>query len=372
MDEPEYRVLVAYTRTGQIVDALDDPGWSFEENLAWASLGKISITVPLPGVDRAGRLTRDTLRGIRNGMSSISLVIVRRDGAALAAGPVYTLGWDAASVSIGCASLGKLFDKRMVLTPGYLTDPTNPAASVTLALPPRDRVTALLDLAMTGVRRGLPITLPSLSGVGGDEVTYAGVDLRTTAEAVKAIVEADGGPDVLLLPQVSDDQSQLSWTAEIGDPTLGAFNPDAVWDYPLVAISGDVDDSETTEIAYVVGDSSGSDSSARLVGVSTVDRGEPWPALERADRTSVSEARQTQLDALAASYGAEYGQAVETINYSAPTDLAPAYRTAWNLGDVATFAFTGHPWLDDGTATARMIGVSMDPDETKFATTAVA
>ncbi|GAY12029.1 hypothetical protein [Pseudonocardia sp. N23] len=372
MDEPEFRVLVAYTRTGQIVDALDDPGWSFEENLAWSTLGKMTLTVPLPGADRAGKLTRDTLRGIRNGMSSISLVILRRDGAALAAGPVYTLGWNAAGVSIGCASLNKLFDKRMVLAPSYLGDPTNPAASVTLALPPRDRATKLIDLAMTGVRRGLPITLPSLSGVEGDEVTYAGVDLRTTAEAVKAIVEADGGPDILLLPQVSDDQSQLSWTAAIGDPALGAFNPDATWDYPLVAISGDVDDSETTETAYVVGDSSGSDSATRLVGVATVDRGEPWPALERADRTSVSEARQTQLDALATSYGAEYSDAVETITYSAPTDLAPAYRTAWNLGDTATFAYTGHPWLDDGTATARMIGVAMDPGNTRFSTKAVA
>jgi hypothetical protein len=304
-------------------------------------------------------------------MSSISLALVRRDGAVPWAGPVYTLGWDDGSVSIGCAALGKLFDKRMVLSPGYLTNPTNPAADVTLSLPPRDRVIRLLDLATTGTRRGLPLTLPALSGTAGDEVTYAGVDLRTTAEAVKAVVEADGGPDVLLLPQLSDDQSQLSWTAAIGDPTLGAYNPDATWDYPLVVATGDVDDSETTEVAYVVGDSSGSDSASRLIGVSATDRGEPWPALERADRTSVSEPRQTQLDALAASYGDEYGHAVETVSYTAPTDLAPAYRTAWNLGDVASFAFTGHPWLDDGTATARMIGVSVTAEETKFVTKAV-
>lgn len=371
MPAPEFEVLVALTRTGQVVDSIVQPDWDFEEYLAWGTLGKLDVTVPLPGVSRAGALTRSTLRSIATAGSAMSLALVR-DGVALAAGPVYTLGWDDTEVKIGCASLNKLFDKRMIMNPDYLTDPTNPAADLTLSLQPRDLAIQLLATAMTGARRGLPLSLPTdLSASTGDPVTYAGVDLRSAYEAVKAVVEADGGPDVLLLPQISDDKSQLSWTAAVGNPTLGgAVNPDAVWDYPVAVASGDIDDSETTEIGYVVGDSTGTDSSARIIGVANNPRGEPYPALERADRTTVSEARQSQLDALATSYGAEYGQPVETISYTAPADVAPLYRIAWNLGDIGTFTFTGHPWLDDGTKTARIIGVSMDQSNSLTFTTA--
>ncbi|MBN9108560.1 MAG: hypothetical protein J0I34_07235 [Pseudonocardia sp.] len=366
-DDLDYEVLVAYTRTGQVVDGIDQPDWSFEENLAWASPGKLSLTVPLPGLDRAGQILRSTLRGIASAGCGVSLVLMRGDDA-LWAGPVATLEWTDTSVSVGCSTIGKLLDRRVVVADGYWADPTNPAADLTVALPPRDLVIELLTRAISGSRRDLPIVLPAQSGNSGDPVTYKGVDLRTTFEAVKAVVEADGGPDVLMQPQMSADKSQLSWGAAIGTPDLGGLNSDAVWDYPLTTLSGDVDDSETVSTAYVTGDAAGGASTARPIGVATFDRGDPWPALERADRTSTSETRKSQLDALAASYGEEYRWPVEAVTLGAPTDLLPLYRTTWQLGDTGTFPFTGHPWLDDGEISARIVGVSVDPDTTSFTT----
>lgn len=369
-DNLDYEVLVAYTRTGQVVDGIDQPGWSFEENLAWGSPGKLSLSVPLPGVDRAGRILRSTLRGLASAGCGLSIVVMRGD-VALWAGPVVTVEWSDTSVSVGCSTIGKLLDRRIVVADGYWADPTNPAADLTLALPPRDLVIELLTRAITGPRRDLPIVLPAQSGNTAEPVTYKGVDLRTTFEAVKAVVEADGGPDVLMQPQMSADKSQLSWGAAVGDPLLGGPNPDATWDYPLTTMSGDVDDSETVSTAYVTGDAGGGSSASRPIGVAAVDRGDPWPALERADRTSTSETRKSQLDALAASYGEEYRWPVESVDLGAPTDLLPLYRTTWQLGDIATFPFTGHPWLDDGEVEARIVGVNVDPDTTKFATKAV-
>jgi hypothetical protein len=367
---PQYQALIAQTRTGAIVDAIDQPEWSFDEPLAWNDLGKATLSMPLPGRDRAGRITRSTLRALGNGGSSLSIVLMRDDDC-LWAGPVYTLGWNAGSISVGCASLGKLLDRRVVVANGYWGNPAVPAADVTLNMSARDKVITLLSMAITGSRRNLPITLPSLDGLGGAPTDYLGGDLRTTYEAVGDIVEAQGGPDVMLVPSVSNDKSTLSWAAVVGTPRIGTTNPDSTWDYPMVIVEGDMDDSETVSTAYVPGESIGSgDTASRAIGVATFDRGDPWPALERADRTSVSETRQPQLNALAASYGEQYRYPIEELALSAPADVVPLYRDAWNLGDVGSFVVTGHPWLDDTTLTRRVVAVAANRSEVTLSTVA--
>lgn len=370
MAASDYQILVAHTRTGEVVDALDGVRWSFQEHLAWAEHGSLDVTVPLPGRDRAGQIVRGSLRSLAASMSALSLAVVR-DRVALFAGPVTTLGWDDAQVSVGCASLSWLLDRRIVLTNGYWGDPMNPAANLFYDLVPRDLVLELLMHAVTGTGRNLPLTVSTQSDANGNQVTYRGSDLRTAHETIKAIVEADGGPDIVLQPQVSNDLSVVSWTASVGDPQLGEVNPAAVWDFPLVAVSGDLDDSETVSTAYVIGDTvegGGDEQRTRAVGVSVRDRGDPWPVIERADRTSVSETDPIRLDALAESYGAGYLEAVEEVTLVAPTDAGPRYRDNYNLGDTALFVVTGHPWLDDGDALRRIVSVAVSADETTVTT----
>lgn len=369
MPAHEYSALIALTTTGQIVDAIDQPGWSFDEPLAWGELGKAGLTVPLPGKDRAGKITRSTLRALGEGGCALSVALMRDDDC-LWAGPCYTLGWTDDAVSVGFASLGKMFDRRLVCAAGYWADPANPDADVTLEMSERDKVITLMSMAITGTRRVLPVTVPALDGLGGSAATYRGLDLRMTYEAIKDITEADGGPDVALVPSVSNDKSQLSWALQVGAPRIGAVNPDATWDYPAVVPTGDMDDSETVTTGYVPGDATGggADDAARSIGVATRDRGAGWPALERADRTSVSETRQPQLDALAQSYVDQYGWPVTELAFTAQAEDMPLYRQAWNLGDQLAFAVTGHPWLDDTTLTRRVIAVGADQDQVTFTT----
>lgn len=374
MPTPTYQLLVARTRTGAVVDAIEGGTWSADDSLVWSDAGKLSITVPLPGRDRAGQITRSTLRGIANDMSGLSIAVIR-DATCLWAGPAVTLGWnrDASSVQLGCSGLGWIFDRRMLVAPGYLADPTNPAADITVSLLPRDLVLELLARATSGLtRRQLPLTIPTQSGVVGDPITYTGGDLRTAHEAIKDTSEADGGPDIALTAELSADQSAISWTARVGAPRLGGLST-ATWDYPMIAISGDIDDSETCEYGYVPGDSTASSSTtgdeSRYIGVGVRDRGEPYPLLERVDRTSVSEKRPDRLTALAASYVGEYSQASEEIALAVPSDDGPLYRAQYELGDSFTGTITGHPWLDDLVATRRLISVGITTEQTTLTTT---
>ena len=369
MAPPLFQVLVARTRTGEIIDALPDPTWSMDDALAWADTGGLYLLLPLPGIDRAGLVRRGSLRSTATAMSSASLVLAR-DGVALFAGPVITLGWDAAGVSLAAAGPGWLFERRMAINPSGLATPAT--ADVLLELTPADRALELLTLATTGPGRGLPITIPAQSGDQGDQVLYAGADLRTVHEAIRDVVEADGGPDLIIQPTLSADLSTLGWVVAVGQPDLGGLNRDAVWDFPLVAIAGDLDDSETVDRAYVPGDSTGGDSTGgeeetRPIGTHGADRGDA-PALERADRTSGSETRPPQLDALARSYSDQYRYAVEEITVTAPTDTGPQYRTQYNLGDVGRFSVTGHPWLDDTEVQRRIVAVSLTSRSTELVT----
>lgn len=383
---PQYQVLLAYTMTGQVVDALDQPGWSYEDHLPWADNGKATITVPLPGRDRASAGTRDTLRAIARGGVAFTLAIVEtQEGLGpqcLYAGPVVTPpSWDADTVSIGVGSLAKaILDRRRLVTAGFLTRPANPGADLTFRLQGRDLIAAILSSATTGAGRALPLNIPSLTGTEGPAVTYKGSELKSAFEAVKAVVEADGGPDAMLVPQVTPDLTAVYWDAVVATP-IGAVNPDATWDYPLVAVSGDGDDSQTGDLAYIVGDAAASSSAgagnstaaasnnqARLVGVGQTARQSIRPSLEIVDRTSASETRQEQLDALAQSYAAEYAVPVESLELAGVPDAAPFYRRSWNLGDTGRFVFTGHPWLDDSEITRRIIGVKHDPSTFGFTT----
>lgn len=362
--DPTYQVLVAVTATGAVVDALDVADWSFTAHLAWAEADACDVTVPLPGRDRAGQLVRTSLRSIGLGMSTYSLVIVR-ERTALWAGPVVSMGWDSTGVKIGCAEIGWVLDRRIICTAGFETNPANPGADVTLSLAARDRAISLITQATTGTGRTLPLTLPSLSGLASDQpVVYRGLDLRTGAEAVKEIVEADGGPDIRFDAGLTNDLATLSWGVAVGDPALGEANPDAVWNYPAVLIGGDRDDSETVTTAYTVGDTprgyAGDENPVRIISVASYAPTAPGLVLERADRTTVSETNPTLLDASVRSYLSVYRNAAERLTLGTTTVDGPRYRESWQLGDTGEIAVTGHPWLDDSTLVRRIVGVTMN------------
>jgi hypothetical protein len=367
----DYAVLVFITTTGQVVDELHWSNWSYSDSVDWARPGSMTVTVPLLGRDRLGRLTKESLRNIRASMHTVSLVLTRQ-GRALWAGPVYTMAWGDDSVSLGCASVTKVMDSRVVIAGGHLLSPNTDAANFTLELSPRDRVIKLLELGTTGSRRQLPLNLPTYRGDGGTSIEYVGVDLGTVSERVKEAVEADGGPDVVIRPELSYDQAYVSWDVQV-EQHFGNTKNMATWSYPYSVreLSGDADASQIVSTGYVLGDTSTSVGNIRGVGVSSVDLGELSPAMERADRTSASNKSQDELDALAVSFQAAHSVVAETWSVSVHPGVDPIYGVHWNLGDRVTVSVSDHPWLDDGEYVRRVVGITHTPDSMTLETVEV-
>jgi hypothetical protein len=370
-------VRVAWTRTGEIIGELPASTYGYGDTLHWASLGSASVTVPLRG--RAGRVDRPLLKALAQQMSGMSIVLARGQRA-LWAGPCWSFNWTHDTATIGAATLGKLTDARILIAAGYLADPTNPAADLSFTLPPRDLVVQLLIEGSTGYRRDLPIVLPAISGVIGPAVTYKGADLGTVYERVKAVVDADCGPDVVLAPELYVDaagRDMVRWNVQVGNPGLGTApawvpgTPAPTWDWPvsMTTLSGDRDASDMVSTGYVVG-ASLPGTSDRLIGVQVLDRGDPLPALERADRTSVSEYRQDQLNALAASYVAVNQYPAEDWKVEVHPDIAPTLGEGWALGDAVRFRVDdSHGWLEQGSYHRRVVGYVAGPRKLTLQTT---
>lgn len=365
-----FEVYVFWTRTGEVVDQLGYLSWSYNDSVSWANLGSMSVTVPLQGKTGEGVLNRTSLKSIASGMSSFSLCLVR-NGRALFAGPVYTLNWTATAVTLGCASIAKLMDSRILIANSYWGDPTNPAGNLSFALSPHDLVIELLQQGSTGYRRDLPLVFPSMDGAGGTAVSYIGSDLGTVMERVKETSDRDNGPDVFIRAQIDTDKTLVQWLVEIGNPMLGSRESAATWDYgnAISEISGDIDASEMVSTGYVVGDTTGSGDEPRLIGVHVVDRGDPLPALERADRTSVSSKDQRVLNSWAKSYVEGFSFPTQSYSISILPEKWPLLGEEWGLGDTVTFDIRDHPWLEDGEILRRVVGIDHNLDKMVIQTT---
>lgn len=363
--EVDDQILVFFTRTGERVGALPYETWGYGDALAWADPGKGTVACPLRGDQAIGRADRELLWSIRRYPWTYSLAIVR-DTRALWAGPALTVGRSGGTVTIGCVSIMRLLDSRMLIEDPFYGDPTNSGGNIHLELSTRDLVIELIDRGTTGYRRDLPIDLPAQLGNGGTAVDYLAADLGTVAERVKEAVERDDGPDVLITPQLDLDQRYLRWTVDVGNPRLGSTTSAAAFDSSILDIGDDVDGTEMVSTAYVVGDASGDD--ARLIGTHVVDRGDPHPALERADRTSSSERRQDALNALARSYGEAYADAPEELKFTVAADQRPRFGEDYSYGDVLTFRVTDDEWLPAGEYVRRLIAVEHDPDDITLTT----
>ncbi|MCW2904699.1 MAG: hypothetical protein JWO67_6964 [Streptosporangiaceae bacterium] len=368
---PDYSVLLFATATGQVVDALPWSDWSFTDTLAWSAPGSLTVTVPLLGRDQLGPMALGALNSIRQVGQGYSLCLVR-DGRALFAGPCATMTYDEATAQVGCTSLGKLFDGRMVIQdPFYATPATAP--DINLSLTPPDLAIELLTRGTTGAGRTLPLTLPAETGVGGPTVNYVAADLGTVYDRVNEVVSADGGPDVFLQPNLSTDQSTVTWNARVGRPLLGFGAPVATFDLQsgIDTLAGTDDYTQLVTTGYVPGDTS-SAGGARILGISAQAPSGASLVFERADRTSASNANQDQVNALAVSFVSTYSKPVQTWTATVFVDAHPYYLDEWTIGDVVKLDVRDHPLIGDGEYLQRIVGVtSHTPTTVQLVTTGV-
>lgn len=364
-----YECLIAWTRTGEVVDRLAMKEWSWDDSVYWTDPGKCSITVPLNKIGpNPNRTTLDALR--REGARQ-TLALVRVSDTegprVMHAGPCFNPpAWSTTEATVSAGSMVKLFDERIVADAAYLLDPGNSAADIHLQLLPRDRLIRLLQLAMTGppsLARDLPITLPPLSGLSSstDAVDYVATELGSCSERVRAITDQDNGPDVHITASVTSDLKQLSWSVEVGDPYLGAVWPDTfpTWTYGvgIRTLTGDTDDSEGATTVFVPGSGSGDD---RLIGVSSKDlSGDPYAiGRERVDRAISNQVRLSDLNARATARRASRSAPLQAWKVSVHDEHVPRLLTGWRLGDTVRLAVKDHAVIPNGDYLQRVVGAS--------------
>lgn len=367
---PLYEVFVFWTRTGEVVDQFSYLSWSYTDSVQWSEPGTMSVTVPILGDVDIGRINKEALKTVSREMRNMSIVLVR-DGRALAAGPIFSINWSATEITIQCASITKLLDYRLVMDPSYLLDPLNPASDLRYTLTDYNMIIQLINTAMTGTNRALPLIVPTQnSDYAAPEatITYVGRDFGTYLERITEITDQDDGPDVHIIPNINADKTIVNWVVNIGQPRIGAVDSVAVWDFSsaIDEITGDIDDSERVTTGYVVGDNADAAWSElemspgnRLVGIvkTDVDPVHGIPS-ERVDRTSSASRTQGQLNLLTASYVDKFSIPKESWTINVLPEKWPLIGDHWSLGDVVTIDVRDHPWIDDGTYNRRIIKVN--------------
>lgn len=371
-----YEVLVAWTRTGQVIGAL--PAWTsadWTDPVAWSQLGTMNVTAPLLGRGTPEqREQRDVLRLLARENLNLSLILVRTlDRRAMWAGPMTSFDWSPDAVKIACSSIAKLYDSRILIANDYWGLPNDSRGTLTFNKTNRDLALELLTQGIVGYRRDLPIEVPPQSNTEGDPITYKPDDLVTNYEGIKKIVEQDDGPDVILTPELYETEAGqwLRWVAEVGNPLVGSAAlwtpstrvPVFDWQAGLLELAGSIDASEMVSTGYVVGDSIGTSERRRIIGVRVIDRGDPLPALERADRTNTSSVNVGELNALARSYVAVHAYPTHEWTVEVDADQWPLLGVEWRKGDMIKLAVSDHYWLPDGEYLRRIVGVSGSTDD---------
>lgn len=371
-----YEILVCWTRTGRVIGSL--PVWSsfdYTDPVSWSQLGTMNVAAPLLGRKTSGqREQREVLQLLAREMLNLCLVLVRTtDRRAMWAGPVMSFDWSPTAVKIGCSSLGKLYDSRILIANDYWGLPNDPRGKLSFTKGNRDLALELLTQGIVGYRRDLPVVVPPQQGIAGPLTEYTPDDLVTNYEGLKKIVEQDNGPDVILTPELyeTDSAQWVRWVAEVGNPLVGSaalwtpetrMIPTYDWQAGLLDLSGSIDASEMVSTGYVVGDSIGNTDRRRLIGVRVIDRGDPLPALERADRTNTSSANLAELGALARSYVAVHAYPTHQWTVQVDADRWPLLGQDWRKGDMMRLAVSDHPWIEDGNYLRRIVGASHSSD----------
>lgn len=367
---PGYSVLIADTRTGTIYDDLPMSDFSWTDSIDWGRPGNMTITCPLLGeVGVSERDARTKAESVASAPWKTTLILVR-GSTPLWAGPVATHVGDEQTVQFGCVSIQQILDARLVIAAGYLDDPNNAAADVTFTVDAGGVAAGLLQLAVTGIGRELPLFIPSPATVLSPTRTYPSVDLASTADRLKALTEEDGGPDIRFLPTLNTQQTQLTWVTDIGTPHVGDPLAPWVWDYKVETISLSVD-SDATAMAtreYVVGDGQDRD---RIIGIAADTTGVAagFPVLERVSRDNAANKSAVVVQALADAALLANLAAATAWTVGVDPEMFPEIGT-WRIGDNGLLSLQGHPWVPDGEYLRRITGVTHTPGNAALETMA--
>lgn len=387
--EPQFRVCIANTLTGQIVGDLPIPptvpSWSRELN----GVGSFSsLSVPL-----SPKLDPDIWQMLNEPYRWTILLCY--GGWICQAGIITdTVADDTVKPPVATITTSTLWDffatKRLVYQPvANLTDPAANLAFGPLAgIPQYQNVSWagiaswLLTLATAGpANRALPLVIPPPE-TGTNIMTYAALDLANVGTRLSELTQMVGGLEMELSPEFVDNtQTYFRWRARMGRSVdgarIGQLGFPHAWDYQkaLQAVQVNRSGKAMTFHNLVKGADNRTTTGGTLIfaasATTNVYEAQGWPWLETADTSHSAVIDPTVAQSLADMNVAKNVQPLATASMLVRMDGkdlrgrqtgSPSIADV-SVGDTGFAGVQNHLWLPDGSYGFRVLKIENGTDQ---------
>lgn len=360
MDNNWYARVFAI-KTGAVVDELplvSQPVWLQQVNAD----GSFTVTTPIGG---NGGLSKRTLRGyVAEGRFGVA-VCWGSGGTSdwiAQAGPIWSYAPDEGTngpptLQIGGSGFWGLLKARLQVpgtwTPSMGISGTNSTANYGPSSMHDIARSMLLDTLM---RDSLPLDVPAAAGSGTNVRNFPGYDLAMMGQRLYELTQDIGGPDVVFQPYFASS-NLIRFQALIGNPYLVQAGDPLIFDYRsnLTSLKAPSDGSKLSITTYEKGN--GVEASTLFAyATDTTLTNAGWPLLESVDSSHASVTDQATLQGWANSVQTQFGRPIETWVSTILMDSNPQAGT-YSPGVTATYNVAGHPWLEDGQYSQRILGL---------------
>jgi hypothetical protein len=360
---PGYTLWVADTVTGRFLWELPLESMSWANN--FGSDGSISATLDIEKTwdtlsDQDERDPRILVRELLSGPWRFCLVVIYGSNPVWA-GPYISMSRPKPTqVQLGGAEIGKIFAKRVLIAPGAISP--NDVTADTVIGPNTTKGHAayvLINQAMIGTGRSLPIIVSDPAGSDIDYRTYYGYDLRKVADALRDLSNESDGPELRFDPQIyaGSDANYLRWVVQIGAPHLGrGITPWCFDDDVSVVTTLDTDASNMALSIYSAGAGSSRDKVIATASDTTL-LSIGYPLLEEVDTAHSS---QESYPILATQAVAQLGlqkQPAVSFKVQIPVDRDPN-PGQYHIGEDFQITVQDDPVVPDGVYSRRIAGIS--------------
>lgn len=347
-----WRVWSCDTKTGQKLAILPVESFPWSNVLNGSGQGSAGFQLGVPFLG-AGMPWRDLCEPIKRTM------VIEWDGSPVYAGIIWDWDYDfdARTLSVSHADIWSILSKRLV---------SGSNAAGIEATKIEHASYSLWRLARAAVEAGtsgganyaLPIFYQGWTA-GSEARTYYGYHLPRVLESLQAIMDTDGGPNVVFDPRWSADGSRLEWLMRDGaDNSPGLeYNLSA----PRREIFGVKVARDANNLANVV-IGTGEGTEIKLKTRSATDPATQYPAIVK----TVSFSQEADLGVLQRNTDAELNASKAPVEqWSAQIHASAAQRvTLLKLGRQVRFYSKGDPMIPDGYHAHRIIEYSGDLSDT--------
>jgi hypothetical protein len=189
---------------------------------------------------------------------------------------------------------------------------------------------------------------------GTKSMTYLGADFTTVAEALKALTEVSGGPDLALIPEwVDAERTRLQWRLTGGQPLLMQDgDPEVidstVTDSGLTGLGVDEDGSGVATRVWATG------ADGVIVGTNTLLAESGYPLMEVNEEFEVANLAELDVE-----LGRKLVDSSATMStWSLKTRVDDVLNN--KPGDFLNVVTKGYRAIEDGTRLVRVVGINGD------------